>query len=79
MKLPFNATCGDVASWRNDQTDWKQAFAKFLIFQVWIISGGTKKLRALTPNTPRGYGPVVSAYCCNSDVVETVTFETKTC
>jgi len=28
MTLPFNATC-DVASWRNDQTDWKQTFARF--------------------------------------------------
>jgi len=30
MRLPVNATCGDVASWRNDQTDLKQVFAKLI-------------------------------------------------
>jgi len=52
MGLPFNATCGYVMSWRNDQTDWKQAFAKFLNFLSLNHLGGTKKIGggALPPN-----------------------------
>jgi len=41
MRLPFKATCADVASWRNDQTDWKQAFAKFNNFSRLNHLGGT--------------------------------------
>ena len=44
MRLPFNATCGDVASRRNDQTDWKQAFAKFINFSSLNHLGGHKKI-----------------------------------
>jgi len=40
MRLPFNATCGDVVSWRNDQTDWKQAIAKFINFSSLNHLGG---------------------------------------
>jgi len=32
MRLPFNATCGDVASWRNDHIDCEQAHAKYINF-----------------------------------------------
>jgi len=49
MRLPFNATCGDVASWRNDQTDWKQAFTKFINFSSLNHLGGHKKIWASLP------------------------------
>jgi len=63
MRLPFNATCGDVASWRNDQTDWKQAFAKFINFSsLNHLGGAQKKLGVQCPRmSPRGYGPVFKA------------------
>jgi len=32
MRLPFHATFGDVASWSNDWTDWKQEVAKVARF-----------------------------------------------
>jgi len=49
MRLPFNATCGDVASWRNDQTDWKQAFAKLVNFSSLNHLGGTKNFGVHCP------------------------------
>jgi len=59
MRLPFNAKCGDVASWRNDQTDWKQVFAKFINFSSLNHLGWHKKnLRGHCPRMPpRGHGP----------------------
>ena len=32
MRLPFHATCNGVASWLDDWTGWKRAFAKFVSF-----------------------------------------------
>jgi len=49
MRLPFNATCGGVASWRNDQTDWKQAFAKFIDFSSLNHLGRHKKIWGALP------------------------------
>jgi len=53
MSFPFNATCGDVASWRNGETDWKQAFAKFINFLSLNYLGGHKKtLGGTAPEFP---------------------------
>jgi len=58
MRVPFNATCGDVASWSNDQTDGKQAFAKCINVSNLNHLGGVKKFWGHCPRmTPRGYGP----------------------
>jgi len=60
MRLPFNATCCDVASWRNDRTDWKQAFAKFINLSSLNHLGGNKKIGgALSPNAI----PWLRAWC----------------
>jgi len=45
--------CGDVASWRNNKTYWKQASAKFINFSSLNHLGGTKKFRGGTvPECP---------------------------
>ena len=51
-EVPFNAACGDVASWRNDQTDWKQAFAKLINFSSLNHLGDTKILGGTAPACP---------------------------
>jgi len=56
MRLPFNATCGDVASWRNDQTDWKQAFAKLINFSSLKHLAGHKKNLGGTAPVATGLG-----------------------
>jgi len=53
MRLPFNATCSDVASWRNDQPDWIQTFAIFINFSSLNHLGWHKRnLRGHCPRMP---------------------------
>jgi len=63
MTLPFNATC-DVASWRNDQTDWKQTFARFNNFSsLNQLRGHKRNLRGhCLRMLPRGYGPAADPF-----------------
>ena len=44
MRLPFNATYGDVASWRNDHIECEQAPAKYMNFLSLNHLGRNKKI-----------------------------------
>jgi len=60
MRLPFDATCGDVSIWRFDKQMENKHLQNWLIFRVCIIWGGIKKFGGQCPQLlPRGNGPGV--------------------